>query len=46
MSDTGTNDADVDDPETTTINVRVTERLRRARPVPTVVPGDGPATSR
>jgi Arc/MetJ-type ribon-helix-helix transcriptional regulator len=26
MSETGTNDADVDDPETTTINVRVTER--------------------
>ena len=26
MSETGTNDPDVDDPETTTINVRVTER--------------------
>jgi len=26
MSETGTNDADVEDPETTTINVRVTER--------------------
>jgi len=26
MSETGTNDAGVDDPETTTINVRVTER--------------------
>jgi len=26
MSETSTNDADVDDPETTTINVRVTER--------------------
>ncbi|MFC7185846.1 ribbon-helix-helix domain-containing protein [Halorubrum yunnanense] len=26
MSETGTNDAEVDDPETTTINVRVTER--------------------
>lgn len=26
MSETGTDDADVDDPETTTINVRVTER--------------------
>ena len=26
MSEAGTNDADVDDPETTTINVRVTER--------------------
>ena len=26
MSETGTNDSDIDDPETTTINVRVTER--------------------
>jgi Arc/MetJ-type ribon-helix-helix transcriptional regulator len=26
MSETGTNDPNVDDPETTTINVRVTER--------------------
>ncbi|WP_193309920.1 ribbon-helix-helix domain-containing protein [Halorubrum halophilum] len=26
MSETGTDNADVDDPETTTINVRVTER--------------------
>ncbi|WP_241987241.1 ribbon-helix-helix domain-containing protein [Halorubrum sp. SD690R] len=26
MSETSTNDPDVDDPETTTINVRVTER--------------------
>ena len=26
MPETGTNDLDVDDPETTTINVRVTER--------------------
>ena len=26
MSETGTNDANADDPETTTINVRVTER--------------------
>ena len=26
MSETGTNDPDVNDPETTTINVRVTER--------------------
>ena len=26
MSETGTNDSDVDDPETTTINIRVTER--------------------
>ena len=26
MSETGTNDGSVDDPETTTINVRVTER--------------------
>lgn len=26
MAETGTNDAGVDDPETTTINVRVTER--------------------
>ena len=26
MSETGTNDSDIDDPETTTINIRVTER--------------------